>query len=170
MDVEETLDSMFASTIVDQALAAIDMTSMPLPEGVTPSHKSAAKKALLDYIKKELLASGAAKRMRAMLRHHIEERVLQRQQQLDAELRKAKAAKDEAEQAREQFLESDPTARRLMSAEESVDRMIPLPTYPHGGHEYQQALRSRALVLAAACGLTHYAYPSPHGTKYGTDR
>jgi hypothetical protein len=169
MDAEETLDAMFASTIVDQALAAIDMTSMPLPEGVKPSHKSAAKKALLDHIKKELLASGAAKRMRAMLRHHIEERVLQWQQELDAELRKAKAAKDEAEQAREQFLESDPTAKRLMFAEESIDRMIPLTT-SHSSYEYQQALRSRALVLAAACGLTHYAYPSPHGTKYGTDR
>ena len=65
----------------------------------------------------------------------------------DYELKKAK------------FAAADPATRRMQVWADAIDRVLPLPEGHKNGYTFDQAIRSRGLVMAALAGMTSVGYP-----------
>lgn len=167
MDIETySINKVLASIIIDTALASIDTQGAAVPSGAL-SFKHAAKKAVLQHIKQEITKDGAIDGVMRAIKSAIDERVVVSRESLESQRRIAEEAAAKSEkaaaafnEARENFLRSDPVSQRLIAMKDMIEETIPLDSLSNT-HETQQAMRSRGLAIAAMCGLTHYGYPGP---------
>jgi hypothetical protein len=143
--------------ILDRVMNAVDMASIPSPDSISSSAKSMAKKAVLDHIKSQLVDDVRQFNIRTALTNYIESRVVDVTEARNRQQAEAQQMFQRFYNRLKEFSKSDPTAQRLMACEEPIYQLMPLPD--EHTHAYQQAIRSRALVIAALCGLTHYGYP-----------
>jgi hypothetical protein len=154
---EQDFAKAFARTIMELVMSAIDMKLIKFPEAATGTARSEAKKAALEHIKGQLADDVTRLNIQTKVYEWLESRVVNATEERDRQRESSKKTQDHFYERLEEFSKNDATTQRLMTCEEPIYRMLPLPD--EGTHAYQQALRSRALVIAALCGLTHYGYP-----------
>jgi hypothetical protein len=58
-----------------------------------------------------------------------------------------------------EFAAADPATRRMRVWADAIDRVLPLPEGHKNGYTFDQAIRSRGLVMAALAGMTSVGAP-----------
>ena len=58
-----------------------------------------------------------------------------------------------------EFAAADPATRRMQVWADAIDRVLPLPEGHKNGYTFDQAIRSRGLVMAALAGMTSVGTP-----------
>ena len=65
-----------------------------------------------------------------------------------------------------EFAAADPVTKRMQVWADAIDRVLPMPEGHKNGYTFDQAIRSRGLVMAALAGMTSVGAPLP--TKEAT--